>query len=339
MKRATLVIYLLVISVFLVCSRVNYPVEETRILMDTVVKISVYKSNGTYAEIKSKIDSTFTLMKQLENQVSSHIQSSDVCKANDKAGIQKTDIHRETSFIIKKSIEISKNTNGFFDITIGAVKNIWPFGKADPVPPSDSAVKRLLNLVNYNLVEVSDSSIFIKKRGMIIDLGGVAKGFIIDRAVKNLKDQGVCAGIVDAGGDLKIFGINPKNKKWKIGVVDPRKKGGIAGIIFTESGAIATSGDYERYFMYRGKRYHHILNPFNGFPANGCISVTILANNALEADAYATAVFAMGHKKGFEFIRSNPDIEGLIMYKNKGKIETLISQGLKDKYQIIESGR
>jgi len=327
--------------VFLIsCSnnRVRFPIEETRFLMDTVVRVAVYDSPGSENEIRKVIDSVFKTMKMLEDETSSHIDTSDVCKLNRNSGMHGIVVHRSVLNIIKESIDISRQTNGFFDITIGAVKKIWPFELPNPEVPSRENITRVLKFVDYHSISVSGDTVSLKKSGMSIDLGGVAKGYIIDAAVMTLKEKGVKAGIVDAGGDLRIFGENPKGI-WKIGVINPRKKGGISGIITTDAKSIATSGDYERFFFYNGVRYHHILDPFTGFPARGCVSVTIITDTGMKADALATAVFVMGHKKGVEFIEKRPGVEGIIMYEDEGKLKTIVTSGIKENYKIIETGR
>jgi len=329
----------LIISISCNRNKVHFPVEDTRLLMDTVVRVAVYDSPGPENRIRKAIDSAFEIMKMLEDETSSHIDTSDVCKLNGSSGIHGMIVHKSVLNVLKRSIEISEQTDGFFDITIGAVKNIWPFEQPDPKVPSKENIKRLLKFVNFRNISIAGDTVFLEKRGMSIDLGGVAKGYIIDAAVKSLEENGVKAGIVDAGGDLRIFGKNPEKEKWKIGIINPRKKSGLSGVIYTDAKSIATSGDYERYFMYNGVRYHHILNPFTGFPARGCVSVTIITDTGMNADALATAVFVMGHKRGLEFIEKKQGVEGIIMYEDKGVLKTSATSGIKDNYSIIETGR
>ena len=170
---------------------------------------------------------------------------------------------------------------------------------------------------------------------MTIELGGIAKGFIVDEAVSYLASHGIRSGIVEAGGDLRIFGRHPKRDTWRIGVKHPRQTSdALYGIIETREASVATSGDYERYFINKGHRYHHILDPRTGYPASKCLSVTIVAENALSADAYATGVFVMGPVEGIRFIENTPGIEGIIIYFEQEKLQSRISRGLVSKFQL-----
>jgi thiamine biosynthesis lipoprotein len=160
--------------------------------------------------------------------------------------------------------------------------------------------------------------------GMVIDLGGIAKGYAIDRGIEVLRERGVTMALMNAGGDLRCLGTKADGTPWRIGVQNPREKTSIVGVIKVSDGAVATSGDYERYFLQDGVRYHHLLDPATGMPARACQSVTIVAQTAEMADVMATAVFVMGPERGLAFIRDHPDIEGMII---RADGEMLFSEG------------
>lgn len=148
---------------------------------------------------------------------------------------------------------------------------------------------------------------------MGVDLGAIAKGWAVDRAIEKLEAAGIRSAIIDAGGDLRIIGSRPGKGTWRIGVQHPREAGGLLATFDLRDTAIVTSGDYERFFVVAGERYHHILDPATGRPARGCQSVTVLAPTAAEADACATAAFVLGPDKGIPFLRNRPGVRGFIV--------------------------
>jgi thiamine biosynthesis lipoprotein len=176
------------------------------------------------------------------------------------------------------------------------------------------------------------STVELKKKGMRIDLGGIAKGYAVDRAVALLKSRGYQNMIVNAGGDIRVSGRKARGP-WVVGIQDPRDRSRILATIDAAETSVATSGDYERYFVKEEKRYHHLLNPFTGFPARQCRSVTILADDSLSADGLATAVFVMGPKRGLHLIEAMEGVEGLIV-SSEGKI--IQSEGMKGKLRLSD---
>jgi len=317
--------------------RSKQPVEQTRFLMDTVVRVAVYEETLSKEQIGTVIDSAFQIMEEVEARTSVYVDSSEVMRINKASGRRRVPILPETFSLLKQSVEVSEATGGAFDITVGAIKSAWQFEADHPRVPEASEIQSLLPRVNYRNILMDTDNVLLAERGMRIDMGGVAKGFVIDRGVGVLREAGIRAGLVDAGGDLRIFGQHPYRDKWKIGIRHPRShEGELMGVLETEASSIATSGDYERYFIQDGKRYHHILNPKTGYPAEDCISVTIVAENAVQADAYATAVFVLGPTYGMALIERRDDLEGLIVFQKKNVLGTLVSAGLRDRVQFTE---
>ncbi len=328
----------LLLTIFLVllegisCSSVRkkQPVEEIRFMMDTVVRISVYDQELPERKIKKVIDRAFERMARIEAIISVSIDTSYVTRISEESGVAAVNVSPEVLALLKSSVEVSKKTRGAFDITIGVIKNQWGFDSDHAHVPEISLIHSLLPLVNYRNIQFADGKVMLTQPGMRIDLGGIAKGYIIDQGVEVLQDEGIDSGIVEAGGDLRIFGHHPYRKIWRIGIRHPRKgEGKLIGVLETNETSIATSGDYERYFIQDGKRYHHILDPKTGFPARGCASVTIVTKNALLADGYATGVFVLGPKKGIALIDSLPSIEGLIIYTKDDSLKHVVSQGFR----------
>lgn len=324
---------LLACIILMGCQKRNSPVEDTRFLMDTLVRITAYSWNDN-VPVTDTIDKVFELMAGIESRVSSHISSSEISQIVEQADKVPVHVSRDVIYLISESKKISLETHGLFDPTVGGVQQLWGFESEHAKVPDPSLIQSALNLVDFSQILINDSTVFLNKAGMRFDMGGVAKGYIIDEAVQFLIESGITSGIIDAGGDLRIFGIHPKRKTWRIAIRHPRSETmQFLAVLETEATAVATSGDYERYFVESGVKYHHILDPKKGYPARGCVSVTIVTDNALKADATATAVFVMGPEKGMEFIESALDLEGIIVYEKEDKLHPLVSSGLKQKIQ------
>ncbi|RPI34154.1 MAG: FAD:protein FMN transferase, partial [Nitrospiraceae bacterium] len=192
-----------------------------------------------------------------------------------------------------------------------------------------------LSLVNYKniIIDRTESTVFLKKKGMLLDLGGIAKGYAADLAVRSLKEKGISAGLVAIAGDIKAFGLKPDKKPWIIGIKNPRQKSGDGEIIakISLSGkAISTSGDYERYFILNGQRFHHLLDPKTGYPASGCQSVSVIADQGATTDGFDNALFILGPEKGLALAKEM-GLDAMII-DDKGSIHT--TAGLQGKLTI-----
>lgn len=335
MKRCTIILSSLLVY-FISCRTVEKPVpfEKSRFLLDTLVRISVYEEVHPKAQVVKTVDQAFDLMKEIEEKTSIHIDSSEVAHIVRNAGRSEVKVSEETVWLLKESSKISEQTNGIFDITIGLIKELWGFDRVPYQIPDAGEIQKLLAHVHYQDVIIKNNTVMLRSFPMCIDLGGIAKGYIIDRAVRFLEEKGMQSGIVDAGGDLRIWGSHPYREKWKIGIKHPRKPNELIGVLRTDAISVATSGDYERFFIKDGMRYHHLLDPRTGYPASGCISVTIVTESAVLADAYATAVFVLGPDEGIRFIEDKPEIEGLILYEQNGEIQSKISRGIQDQVEM-----
>lgn len=315
-------------------AEVPEPYSETRFLMDTVVTITVHDSTSSRVPVSHAVDSAFTLMAEIEKTASAHLPQSELYRIN-ASSFRQAVLSPELKTIIAAAIAVSRETGGAFDPTLGRVKDLWPFNTSGAVPPDSADVRRALALTGCSHLHLTGNRLTTTLPGIELDLGGIAKGRAIDRAVTALQEAGISAGIVDAGGDLRIFGRNPGKSSWNIGIRDPDGNG-IFGVISTQAASIATSGDYERFFMYHGTRYHHLLDPASGYPARGTASVTIVAPSALKADAVATAVFIMGAGRGMAFIEAAPDVEGIIISRANGSLTCEVSPGLRHNFRRLK---
>lgn len=335
-KPFDILIYLAVtLSVFLLLAlpvflrKKKEEVTYRRPLLGTVVEITLM--DGDRASFDSASDAAFAEIKRLEGIFSSYRMDSDVSLISRNAGKGSAAISTETVTVIEKAVEAARMSDGAFDPTIGSLAVLWGFSGEKGVVPSKRDVSRLLPLVNYRAIYLdrNKKTAGLKKKGMVLNLGGVAKGYIVSKAAETLKSRGVKKGIVKAGGDLFVFteggevgrGVEKEGKPFTIGIQHPRKIGALIGEAYVTQGAVATSGDYERFFMKDGVRYHHILNPRTGFPAEGTQSVTVVARDAAMADALSTAVFVMGRIEGMALIERLPDVEGVIV-DSEGMIHT-----------------
>lgn len=304
--------------------------------MDTLITISAVADSGNKAE--AAIDKAFSEIEKIDNLINFFSDKSEISEINKNAGKKAVKVSPETLAVIENAIYASEKTNGAFDITIGPVISLWDFHKK--IKPEDRLIKQRLQLVNYKALTLykNPPSAYLKKKGMLIDPGGVAKGYAADRAVEVMKKNGIKSGLVAIAGDIKAFGMKPDSKPWKIGIRNPRQKNKddeIMAAVDLSDMAISTSGDYERYFIVEGRRYHHILNPKTGYPADGCRSVSVIAKEGAVADPFSTGIFILGAEKGLKLLEEM-GIDGIIVDKD-GKIHT--TSGLRGKIEFKENDR
>ncbi len=272
--------------------------------MDTLVSVTVVSDSDDKAA--KAIESAFSVMDRFGKLINFFSGDSELSSINRNAGIKGVTVSPEMIDVIEKAVYVAEKSDGAFDITIGPESGLWDFYKK--VKPSDDEIRKNLDLVDYRdiVIDKEKSMVFLRRKGMLMDLGGIAKGYAADLAVENLKQNGIRAGIVANAGDIRVFGVRPDGSPWNIGVKNPRQKDEsdelIARIKLSDK-AISTSGDYERYFITGGKRFHHILDPKTGYPASYCRSVTIIADKGVFTDGFSTAVFVLGPEKGMKLVR------------------------------------
>jgi FAD:protein FMN transferase len=324
------------------CRRGRLPVPLTAeaFLVDTHVRITVYDAAGGEQGARSAADRCIRELRAAEGLVTAHVDTSDVARINASAGKRPVAVRPETVRLIERSVEASRLTGGGFDPVLGGLKALWGFGddsRVQRVPPKD-AVGRALRASGVRQIRLENGTVFLKNPGAAMDLGGLGEGYLIDLAVRSLKRQGVRSGIVEATGDLAAFGRHPDRPDWRIGVKNPRDpEGALIGVIRMREETVATSGDYERYFIEAGRRYCHIIDPRTGYPAaRGCVSVTVVAASALDADAYATGLFALHPDTAMAVIERLPGVEGIVMSEENGVLRQRVSSGLKGRYDLLK---
>lgn len=302
--------------------------KETRTSIYTIVTITVSSDSETKAQ--KAIGAAFKEIERISKLLNFYSEDSEVSLINRHAGERPVKVSSETLEIVSKALYTAENTDGGFDITVGHVVKLWDF--QNKIMPDKNVIKEKLKATGYKniVLDREQSTVFLKKKGMQIDLGGIIKGYIADKVADVLKKNGIKAGIVSAAGDIKTFGTKPDGSLWKVGIKNPRQKGDnneIIAVVDLSDMAISTSGDYEKFFIKDGIRYHHILNPETGYPASECQSVTVITRDAVFTDAFSTGIFVLGPKKGMEVL-TRLGLDGIIVDKD-GRIS--ITEGIKEK--------
>lgn len=286
--------------------------------------------------LRSAFEAAIGEIQRLEELMTTWREDAQLSRVNAAAGKEPVKVDAETLFVVEESLKTSVLSKGTFDITFESLHGLWKFDQdLDPTPPSPAAIKARLPNVDYRFVkiDVAAQTIFITKAGTKLSLGGIAKGYGVDRAAKVLKAAGVEAFYAQAGGDLLTAGKKPDGSEWSAGVRDPRgPDGSYFAILPVTDHAFSTAGDYERAYVVGGKRYHHIIDPRTGYPATLCRSVTIWAKTALQADAIDDAVFILGPEKGMALVETLDDVGAVIV---DAKNNVWISKRLQGLLKIV----
>ncbi len=284
------------------------PRVEHQVMMDTVVTITAFPTPGV--DLDQVLDRAFARMRELEPVFSAHQEDSALVRLSRAGTAPTTALPPELASLMAEAVRLRAATGGLFEPTIGRVVDLWGFGPSGPVtlPPDPTLLEEARSALAAPVVTQDRITL---PPGTWLDLGGLAKGFAVDEAVRILAQAGV-AGLVDAGGDLACTGPKPGDRDWRVGIRDPRAPDRILGVVPLRSGAVVTSGDYERFFESGGVRYHHLIDPRTGQPGRHHVSATVRAPTAREADAWSTATFLMGPSRPSEWPLP-PGIEVLVI--------------------------
>ncbi|MGB3006429.1 MAG: FAD:protein FMN transferase [Chitinophagaceae bacterium] len=267
----------------------------------------------------ARIEDAITEIRRIEKLLTTFDDSSQTNLINQQAGIKPVKVDREVFDIIQRSKRISDITQGAFDITYGSVdKRLWNFDANMTSLPDTQLAKQSVHLINYKNVLLNEKkcTVFLKEKGMRIGFGGIGKGYAAEMAKLILQQKGVQSGIVNASGDLTVWGHQPNGQEWTIGIADPNAARQPFSYLSITNMAIATSGNYEKYVIINGKKYSHTIDPKTGLPVSGIKSVTIISPNAEIADAMATPVMIMGIKVGLDMINQIKGISCIIIDDN-----------------------
>ncbi|NLV23501.1 MAG: FAD:protein FMN transferase [Deltaproteobacteria bacterium] len=310
-NRPTLIVVLALVAViFGLRQWGSAPPEEirkSRILMDTVVEITVFGSPSL--PLQESVDAAFKEMERIEALTSFFEEKSDLSRLRGDAGFE---VSPETAAIITTGLEIAAASGGAFDMTLGRLKNIWQIEGDQPRLPQPEEIQEALSGSGFGALVLEGRRLVRRAPETRIDLGGIAKGYAIDCAIAVLKKAGIEHAAVNAGGDIRMLG-DRRGQPWRIAIQHPRQPNRYLGRLLVRDVAVVTSGDYERFFEKDGIRYHHLFDPRTGYPATASQSVTVLADKAVLADALATAVFVLGPKEGIALLDKFPGTEGMIV--------------------------
>lgn len=306
-------------------------VDRAFVAMGSQLRVAIWATND--ASATAAADGVKREFDRLEALMSVWKPGSEVVRLNAAAGERPQPVSADTLHVLERAREASVLTRGKFDITFGALAEVWKFDHdQDNVVPERAAIDARLPLVDYTAVELDRAArtAFVSRPGVRVHLGGIGKGYAIDRAVAQLRAAGFDDFLIQAGGDMYASGTN-NGPSWRLGIADPRGEHAAFAALDVRDATFSTSGDYERFFIKDGVRYHHLIDPDTGVPARGCRSVTIVAASALTADVLSTGVFIMGPEAGMQLIEQAPDVEGVIV---TAKNEVLISSGLRDRVDV-----
>jgi thiamine biosynthesis lipoprotein len=313
--------------------RIAAPVERAEVAMGSEVRFIAWTADEAAA--LSAFDEAFGEFQRLDALLSVWREGSDVQRLNHAAGVAPVAVADETLEVLAAAIEMGGLTKGKFDVTFATLSDVWKFDHdQDNTIPPPAAIQERLRFVDYQSlsIDATRKTAFVARRGIRVHLGGIGKGYAVDRAVTIFKRRGLNDFMIRAGGDMYVAG-HRGDRSWRLGIQDPR---GPAEAIFAAidlaDAALSTSGDYERFFIKDGRRFHHIIDPDRGEPAVGCRSVTIVANRSTTADALSTGAFVLGPAEGMALIERLPNAEGVIVTADN---EVLVSSGLKDRLTIV----
>lgn len=282
-------------------------------LMGSAFELRVVHDN--HAEAESLLDSGIHEIQRIERLLSEFLPGSETSRINSNAGLEALTIDKECFNLIERCLGISKLTDGYFDISMGRLKELYLFKNKEFEMPEPVSVQATLRHVGYKKIMTDKQTCRLKfaEKDLRISFAAIGKGYASDRVKHLWMDKGVKSGFINASGDLNAFGSRADGSPWKIGIADPDNRNKVMMYIPLNNASVATSGDYEQFFIHSNVRYSHTINPLTGLPVSGIKSVTVFSPGAELSDALATAVNAMGAAKGIDFINQLPQTHCIII--------------------------
>lgn len=291
-------------------SMLGSPLEITVVAKDTI-------QGNQY------IDLAITEVKRIEYLISDWIPSTQISQVNKNAGSKPVKVDKEVFDLVGRAIKVSQITSGAFDISYASMDKIWKFDGSMKAMPTEEAIKKSVSKIGYKniILDSKEQTIFLKNEGMKLGLGGIGQGYIADKVKELLFSKGCTSGIVNVSGDINAWGRQQDGNPWTVGIVNPLNKNKVFATFPLEDSAVETSGNYEKYVIFNGIRYSHIIDPRTGYPAQGVVSVSVFAKQTEIADALATGIFVMGVDVGIDLVNQLKGVE-CIMVDDKGKIHS-----------------
>lgn len=312
-SRPQWVILLLIIVAGLVWLRApngEQQLVRTALVMGTLVEIKAFGEDED--RLEQAISAAFAEMRRLEALFTPHNPESEVSRLS--AAAEPLRVSAETAELLQLGLRLARETGGAFDLALGRLKQAWGIETDSPQVPSVAQLERALAGIGPEALRIDGRRVSKRNAQLRVELGGIAKGYAVDRALTVLRQAGISSAAVNAGGDIGLLG-DRQGQPWRIAIQHPRKADSLLTVLPLADRAVVTSGDYERYFERNGVRYHHIFDPRTGHPARRCQSVTVVAADAASADALATAAFVLGPQQGLMLLERLPGVEGLLVGK------------------------
>ena len=305
--------------------------KKKQSLLGSPFEITVVAKDSVQGNLFS--DLAIAEVKRIENLISDWIPTSQISKVNQNAGVVLVKVDKEVYDLVDRATKISKLTSGAFDISYASMDRIWKFDGSMKEMPTPEEIRKSVEKVGYQniILNPKDTTIFLKNKGMKLGLGGIGQGYIADKIKVLLQEKGCVSGLVNVSGDINTWGKQPNGNTWTVGIVNPMNKNKVFATFPLDDSAVETSGSYEKYVTFNGKRYSHIIDPRTGYPATGIISVSVFAKQTELADALATGIFVMGVEVGLDLVNQLKGV-GCIIVDDKGGIHVSKNIDIK-KYQ------
>ncbi len=304
-------------------------VQETQLAMGTVMAYRIYGANAQVC-----LEAVVGEIARLERLFSCFDAHSEISRINQAAGRGSEAVSFTTMQMLQQALELCAECPGYFDPTIGPLVTLWNIGKETFAVPQAAAIRQALDLVDYRdlLLDPAQGTAGLRKSGQSLDLGGIAKGFAADQVMNIFQEFDVRSAYANLGGNVVAWGGRPDGLPWQVGIQHPRDPKGLIGAVAVRDGVVVTSGDYQRYTCDpRGKRFHHILNPSSGYPADtDLLSATVASDSGVLADAYATGLFIAGKEGAERLLREHAEIEAVLVDQD---LQVYVTEGLAGRFQ------
>lgn len=301
--------------------------------MGTIAQLKLFGKNSEKA-----VDSAVDRLNDIDDKLSVFKTYSEISQINSNAGGIPYIVSSDTFFLLDKSLGYSRLLDGTFDPTIRPVVALWQIGTENENIPEEKDIKEKLKLVNYNdiIMNYNEQSVLLKHKYESIDLGGIAKGYAADEVRNIFIKNHIKSALIDLGGNIFALGSKPDGTPWNIGIQDPVKpRGEFVGVLNLKNKSIVTSGNYEKYFIKEGKKYHHIIDPRNGYPSeSNLMSATIISDDSLDGDGLSTGVYILGMDKAIKLIESMKGIDAIFITKDK---EIYSTSGIRDNFTLTNN--
>ncbi len=311
--------------------------KEARTLMGTIVQMDVCRDAGNAERTKVAYTKVWERLEEISWKMNVFDEKSDVAKVNN-AFPESVAIDADTYQVLEKAVNFSRQTQGAFDITVWPLIQLWKKSERINQFPEYFRIEEILQAIGPDNIELlPDNKVRLRNKLTKLDLGGIAKGYAVDEAVRIFREEKIEDLFIDAGGDIYVGGHNCEGKPWRIGIRDPRDQSKIIDVLALSNVSITTSGNYEQYYKIQGEKWSHIINPVTGYPQKGVISATVIAPTAQEADALSTALSVLGEKQGTDFIneRGAQYASFIITEQRENQIEKFMSKEYKV-FQVIK---